>query len=114
MLAALEISLVFWAVAVYATISGQQVAKDLAADLPSQPSVVVYSKTSLGLTTPSVMTVRLTDDGDPYRYQYSQLRLLLYSGGQYFLVPDNWEQGRDPVILLDDDSSIRIEFYSGP
>jgi hypothetical protein len=110
-LAGLEIALVFWAAAVYASISGQQVGERLASNLQSQPSVVVYSKTSLGLAAPEVSVQRLPGAGDQYRYRYSRLRLLLYSDGRYFLVSDRWERGRDPVVLLEEDADIRVEFY---
>jgi hypothetical protein len=45
-----DIALIFWAVAVYANIVGQQAGKQLASNLEVLPRVVVYSETSLGLT----------------------------------------------------------------
>ncbi len=113
LLVVLDVFLIFWAVSVYASISGQQVGEQLASNLQAQPGVVVYSEMSLGLTAPGVTVARLSDSGSQYRYQYSELRLLLYSGGRYFLLSDDWEQGRDPVFLLDEGNGIRVEFYSG-
>jgi hypothetical protein len=112
-LVVLDVVLIFWAVAVQANISGQQVGEQLASNLQAQPSVVVYSQQSLGLTAPSVKVARLSGDGYQYRYRYSELRLLLYSDDRYFLLPDGWEQGRDPVFLIEEGNGIRAEFYSG-
>jgi hypothetical protein len=109
----LNVSLIFWIVSDYATIAGQQVGEQLASHLQAQPGVVVYSKMSLGLTAPGVTVARLPGSDNPYRYRYSNLRLLLYSDGRYFLLPYGWKQGRDPVFLLEEGNDINVEFYSG-
>jgi hypothetical protein len=109
----LDVGLIFWVVTVYASVSGQQVGQRLASNLQAQPGVVVYSKTSLGLIAPRVTVARLSGSDNQYRYRYSELRLLLYSGGRYFLLPNGWKQGRDPVVLLEESNGIRVEFYSG-
>jgi hypothetical protein len=113
MLIVLDIIFIFWAVAVYAGIAGQQSANELAANLKAQPSVVVYSENSLGLSASGVRVRQLEGSGLQYKYEYSNLKLLFYSHGQYFLVPANWRRGRDPVILLDAGVGIRFEFYNG-
>jgi hypothetical protein len=110
----IDIALIFWAVAVYANVAGQQAGKELASNLEVLPKVVVYSETSLGLTDPGVRTELIGQSITQYRYRYSNLRLLLYSAGRYLLIPDTWKQGRDPVFLLQEGNGIRFEFYGGP
>jgi hypothetical protein len=108
----LNIALIFWAVAAYANITGQRAGELLASNLTAQPSVIIYSEKSLGLTTP-VKVQQLPGNDSQYRYRYSNLKLLLYSTGQYFLVPDNWKRGHDPVFLINEGNEIRFEFYTG-
>lgn len=111
-LVVLNIAFIFWAVAVYANITGQQAAERLASNLGGQPGVTIYSEESLGFTSP-VKVQQLPGHDSRYRYRYSNLKLVLYSTGQYFLVPDGWKRGRDPVFLIDEGNSIRFEFYTG-
>jgi hypothetical protein len=113
MLVVLDIALIFWAVAVYASISGRQVGEQLVSSLGTEPRVVVYSEKALGLAAPGLKVEQLPESSYQYRYRYSNLRLLLYSSGRYFLLPDGWKQGRDPVFLLNEGNGSRIEFYSG-
>ena len=42
----LDVALIFWVVAVYASVSGQQVGQHLASNLQAQPAVVVYTVAS--------------------------------------------------------------------
>lgn len=109
---ALDIILIFWTVAVYAGITGEQDAKELAANLSAQPSVAIYSEDPLGLNPPA-KAKELPASYSRYRYLYTNLKLLLYSSGRYFLVPDNWERGREPVLVVDEGSSLRFEFFTG-
>ncbi len=111
-LVVLNTAFIFWAVAVYANITGQQAAEQLASNLAAQPGVTIYSEKSLGLASP-VKVQQLPGHDSQYQYRYSNLKLLLYSTGQYFLVPDGWRRGRDPVFLIDEGNSIRFEFYTG-
>jgi uncharacterized membrane protein len=108
----LNVALIFWAVAAYANITGQQAGEQLASNLAAQPSVTIYSEKPLGLTTP-VKVQQLPGNDSQYRYRYSNLKLLLYSAGQYFLVPDDWKRGRDPVFLINEGNNVRFEFYPG-
>ena len=48
-----------------------------------------------------------------YRYRYSGLRLLIRSGGKYFLLPGNWTRDAGTVIVLGDRPDYRFEFGSG-
>jgi uncharacterized membrane protein len=109
----LNIAFLFWVVSVYASINGQQAAEVLASNLRAQPSIVVYSERSLGLTANGVKVQQLPGNDSQYSYQYSNLRLLFYANGQYFLVSSSWRRGRDPVFLIDESNDIRFEFYPG-
>jgi hypothetical protein len=109
-----DIVLIFWTVAVYANFQGQNDAELLASNLATKPRVVVYAETPLNLTDPHVTIERLPARGGLPQYRYSNLRLLLYSDGRYFLLPDNWKRGHDPVILLREDNGVRFEFYNSP
>jgi hypothetical protein len=108
----LDIVLIFWAVAVYANITGGQAAKQLASNLATQPSVAIYSEKPLGLNPPAKVQ-QLPASYSQYRYLYTNLKLLLYSAGQYFLVPGDWKRGHDPVFLIYEGNGIRFEFYVG-
>jgi len=48
------------------------------------------------------------DSETKYRYKYSGLRLLLKSGGKYFLLPADWKENGGTVIILADTDDIRI------
>jgi hypothetical protein len=109
----LDIVMIFWTVSVYASMSGQKAAETLASGLGGLPSVVVYSENSLAITAPGTKTERLPASGGGYRYRYSNLRLLLYSSGEYFLLPDGWKRGQSPALLLKSGDTVRFEFYSG-
>jgi hypothetical protein len=71
----------------------------------------VYSEGSLGITAHGVTVEHLPGADTQYHFRYSNLRLLLFSGDEYFLVPDDWRQGAGPVFSLKDGASVRFEFY---
>ena len=109
----LNIAFIFWAVAVYASITGQQAGERLASNLAAQPSVTIYSDKSLALMeSAGVKVQQLPGHDSQYRYRYSKLKLLLYSNGQYFLLPSSWKRGRDAVFLIREGSGVRFEFYT--
>lgn len=112
-LVVVNIAFIFWAVAVYASISGRQAADQLTSKLGAQPSVIVYSAKSLGLASPQVKVEQLPGSDSQYQYRYSNLKLLLYSNGRYFLLPRGWKQGHDPAFVLEEGNSLRFEFYTG-
>jgi hypothetical protein len=103
----------FWAAAVYAGVSGTSAASQMAADVNSLPSVVIYSDRPLDLTGPGVMIRHLPLKDNRYRYSYSGLKLLFYYSDRYFLISDDWQRGRDPVFLIaGNDGGLRFEFYA--
>jgi hypothetical protein len=108
--AALLVLLVFWVVSGYAGYRGTAIAEGVARDLGSRPDVVVFSEKDLHLHGAGI-SVRTTSGRDEeYGYCYSGLRFLIRSDGRQFLLPRGWVRGRDPVIVLREDSSIRMEY----
>ncbi len=98
----------FWEVANFAGVVGRGKAELVAGSTNQYPSVTIYSQVDLRLryaTSP-------VPEGGPgdYRYVYSGLHLLQRTGGRFFLVPTNWTPGREPMIVLRDEDSVRLEF----
>jgi hypothetical protein len=97
----------FWAVSKYADALGRGRAKQLARSLSTRPSVVVYSKHRLQLPVPEK---RLNRRDSAYAFRYAGLRLLVRSGGKYFLVPEGWSKQDGVAIALADTNELRVEF----
>jgi hypothetical protein len=93
----------------YADRLGTRLAADTAADLPVQPGVVVYSTERIALSGPGVTVDEIVQPGVKYRFQYTGLRLLGRAPDKFLLLPSRWQRGRDRVLLLRDDNSIRID-----
>ena len=109
--ATIVVASVFWASTLYADALGRGRGRDIEQQLERLPSVEVYSAAPLGLVTP--VDPEPVDDGGRYVVRYGGLRLLLKSGGSFFLLPDGWRSGDGPVIVLRDDSDVRLEFTAG-
>jgi hypothetical protein len=103
----------FWAVSRYANALGIQYAQRYAATLIDQPSVDVYSKQRLYIKSGGVLEARIGDADSTYRFRYSGLRLLLRSGGSYYLLPASWSARHGVVIVLPEDQSMRFEYTTG-
>jgi len=103
----------FWTASEYAEALGRGRAQQLAATLHLRPQVTVYAPKRLAIDAGGVSEERLAGDDVAYRYRYSGLRLLVRSGGQYFLVPDGWTRRDGTAIVLADSSSYRFEFGAG-
>jgi hypothetical protein len=83
----------------------------VAQNLGARPAVTVFSARRLHLT--GVAEQELDGRDSAYRYRYAGLRMLIRSGGKYFLLPDGWIRGRGAAIVLSDGPSLRFEFGSG-
>jgi hypothetical protein len=115
----------FWATAEYADSRGFDEARTLGARLEVNPAVTVFSKVGLnispsrygGAAAPCVVVVERSA-GSGYPYEYDGFTLLVRSGGKYFVTPtpvppSPWNPTADPVLVLPDDESIRIELQTG-
>jgi hypothetical protein len=104
----------FTAASDYAGGVGVTRARQLMADLPYQPAVVLYSQHNLDLPPTGITETRCASDSADYRYRYDGLVLVLESGGKYVLLPRQWTRdGRSAAILLAESDAIRLEFYPG-
>jgi hypothetical protein len=109
--ATIVIASLFWASTLYADALGRGRGMDVEQQLARLPSVSVFSATPLGLEPPA--DPQPVDDGGRFVVRYDGLRLLLKSGGSYFLLPDGWRSGESPMIVLRDEPDIRLEFTAG-
>jgi hypothetical protein len=98
----------FWATSTYATIVGRDYAQDIESMRVRRPNVVIYSEQDLGLAPP----VKTTTSTGRYKFRYSGTRLLIYTSGQYALIPEGWKRESSPVYLIRDEPAIRIEIGS--
>jgi hypothetical protein len=104
----------FWGMSIYADALGRGRAMALGAAVREElPAVRVYSERSLGLADAVAHVDRLTGPDERYPHRYSGLRLLVQSGGKYFLVPDGWTRESGTLIVLPDTPDIRVEFSPG-
>jgi hypothetical protein len=100
----------FWAASKYADALGRGRAEKLAQNLATRPAVVVYAKQRLHL---GVSETPLDRRDSAYAFRYSGLRMLVRSGGTYFLLPDGWTKETGVAILLPDTEDVRLEFRPG-
>ena len=101
----------FWTFSAYAHQAGLARAHTLAASLGKRPLVTVYAPDRLHIRAAAER--RLAGRFEAYHYRYTNLRLLLRSGGKYFLVPDGWTHAAGSAIVLDDSPRYRFEFAAG-
>jgi len=102
-----------WAVVLYANQVGAQIAANWAANLRAEPAVVLYSVDRVALTGPGVETEPINQQGTKYHYQYSGLRLLVRANDKFILFPMNWQRGRDRIMFIKDDQSVRVDIIPG-
>jgi hypothetical protein len=115
----------FWATAEYADTRGRSEAERLARNLGVDPQVSVFSRSNLNIDTgegsaaangcPALKLTKARRGAYPYRYD--GFVLLLRSNGKLFLTPepafDVWDAKFDPIFVLPDDGSIRIQLKRG-
>ena len=93
-------------ISIYAAYPGNRAGQDLVDGLHCRPDAIVYSDQRLRV---GVAEEVLGDAGAPDAFRYTGLKLLLRSGGRYFLLPVDW--AADPrTIVLPDSSGQRLEF----
>jgi hypothetical protein len=111
LVACLVVLSAFWTASAYARALGLGRAKALERSLSTQPGVRIFSKKRLRIKAKGVIETSIDRDA-AYPYKYAGLRLLIRSGGKYFVVPDSWSQDRVAIVLPDNDD-IRVEFTPG-
>lgn len=108
-LLALGLVAALWGVSIYGNKVGTRNAAEFAAQLITEPRVVVYSTERIALNGPGIRVDDITQPGTKYRYQYSGVRLLVRAPDKFLLLPARWQHGRDHAIIIRDDSSVRID-----
>jgi hypothetical protein len=102
--------LLFWGTADFAQALGRRLAQDYATAVPFLPRADVYSAERLAIGAPAVTEERL-ESADGTVYHYAGLRLLVASGGQYFLLHDGWTLADGTVVVLPQiGGGMRFEF----
>jgi hypothetical protein len=100
----------FWAVADYSASVGVGRAVQIEAALAGPPETVLYSAKSLNLTAPGVRETACRNPDTAYHYRYTGLKLILQSGGQYFLLPVQWHKAEGTAVVLPRTDALRLEF----
>jgi hypothetical protein len=108
----LALLMLFWAFSLYAAALGTGRAMQLQTALDGQPSVTVYSAQDLSLGPP-VVTTRIESPDAAYRYRYTGLKLVLKSGGKFFMLTSGWDQQTGLAVVLDEGPTVRFEFSPG-
>ncbi|MDQ1565508.1 MAG: hypothetical protein QOF96_388 [Actinomycetota bacterium] len=103
----------FAAVGDWAHVVGTDRARQLVQRIGTIPSVVVYSPQRLQLDATGVRVETVGGSDSAYRFRYSGLKLLIRSGGKYFLIPAQWTPADGVVIPLPDRNELRFEFTPG-
>jgi hypothetical protein len=100
-----------WATKDLAQALGRGQARELERAISARPGAIVYSTRRLYISSSGVSETALSGDG--YRFRYTGLRLLVRSGGKYFLIPDQWSRATGVVVVLADDANSRVDFTRG-
>jgi hypothetical protein len=93
----------FWLATDYSIAVGQTRARQAAAEIPSRPEVVLFSEKDLHLDGPDIRETKCStgpDEESAYRFRYDGLVLLGEVGGQYVLLPREWQRGMGTAIVL--------------
>ncbi|MFE0678969.1 hypothetical protein [Streptomyces sp. NPDC058867] len=102
--------LTFWTAGTFADIQGRGAAQSLAADLKNRMSVTVFSDKDLRLSPDAGVEARTLAAQGAYRFRYQGLKLVAYSDGKLFLIPRGWTYDHPKVIVLPEQSGIRVEY----
>jgi hypothetical protein len=100
----------FWELSEFAGIVGRGYAQQIAHGLRDRTGVIVYSVKDLHVEAPGVTVTRYAGETSAYGYRYDGLKLLTKSGEKYYLLPVEWSRKDGKTIVLNDDSSVRLEF----
>jgi len=102
---------VLWIADLYAGADGEREARDTANTLrsPTSTQFVFYSAERLLISGSGVQSNEIVTPGSRYHFQYSNLRLLIRTPSEYIVLPAEWQKGRDPVIVVPADDSVRFD-----
>jgi hypothetical protein len=105
----------FWIATDYSVAVGQTRAHQAAAQIPYRPQVILFSEKDLHFDGADVRkTICATAPGSDsaYHFRYDGLVLLIEMGGQYVLIPANWQRGQGTAVVLPKTGvgAIRLEF----
>ena len=103
----------FWASTNYAAAVGETRAREYEQEFRSYPAAFVYSTERLHLDAPGVEEVACDEPGAGFRFRYERLRLMLRSGGHYFLLPETWSPENGVAIVVPESDSVRLQFMRG-
>jgi len=111
LLAALVTVLLFWQTERLASLGGEALAQDIKDNLGTRlTQVELFSVTDLHIDGPGVTASTLSAKEGEYAYRYSGLYLLQRSGDKYFLLTAGWAENQGRLVVLPDNSGIRVEF----
>lgn len=99
---------IFWAISVFATQAGIDLAEGFARGTAARPDVVVYSRTRLALEGEAPPTAAPLPPDRGYSYVTRNLQLLAYSNRTWILISKRWDRSTPTVVLRDDDN-VRVE-----
>jgi hypothetical protein len=108
----LTVVTLFAAVGDWAQALGRDRGVQLAEDVAKLPGVVIYSKERLQI--PGVTAAKVAEADSAYRFRYSGLKLLVRSGGNYFLISAHWSWPEWPTVVLPDTKDLRFDFVPPP
>lgn len=89
----------FWSATNFAIVEGTELAREFPGTVQSLPGIEVDSDVPLDIVAPGVVASCL-GEGRDQRYHYRGLRLLESTGGNYFLISDEWTPEYGVVVML--------------
>lgn len=99
-----------WAANDYAAAVGRGRAEQLAAQLPTSATAVLYSERSLGIDTPGVREIRCRNSKSAYPYRYEGLTLVIQSADQYVMLPQSWTPSTGVALVVPRTDTVLLEF----
>jgi len=102
----------FWATAVFASRTGNEVAEQVDRDPESRPALTVLSAEPLDLGGWPVTQSRVELAPDEFRYRYAGARLFAYANGRWVLIVGRGEAGRLRLLILRDSDAISVTLGS--
>ena len=100
----------FWACTLYASESGEEIARQVDSTPAHLPLVTVFSKEHLDLPGRLVDMRKVPLPGGELSYRYTGLRLLAYSKDRWFLLTGRYSDGyRSSAVILRDSETLRVE-----